>query len=50
MNKQHEVLMRHICDGRYIFDETVKLGENDQILDSGTGTCKDLFFVLDVFN
>jgi len=39
LNTQHEVTLRHVCDGRYIFDEAVKLRESDCVLDTGAGTC-----------
>ncbi len=39
LNRQHVLLMKRIYENRLLFDEAVKLGGNDCVLDAGAGTC-----------
>ncbi len=39
LNEQHVLLMKRIYENRLLFDEAVKLGGDDCVLDAGAGTC-----------
>jgi len=49
LNKQHVLLMKRIYENRLLFDEAVKLGGDDCVLDAGAGTCT-IVIVLEHWN